>query len=117
MHSEAESQIKDWQILFPTIFPSTHTVEFALKAVDEYKLSFWDAMLWSVARENSVTELFSEDFQAGRKLDGAVGNAPASIRHSAAGASSPLQAGYRPNPAVSISCTPVPGSESAWDWY
>ena len=69
-HSEAEAQIKDWQLLFPTILPSTHTVGYALKAVGEHKLSFWDAMLWSVARENNVRELYSEDFQAGRELKG-----------------------------------------------
>jgi predicted nucleic acid-binding protein len=70
MHSEAEAQIKDWQLLFPTLLPSTHTVNYALTAVAEYKLSFWDAMLWSVARENNVNELYSEDFQSGRELNG-----------------------------------------------
>ncbi len=70
MHSDAKAQIKDWQLLFPTILPSTHTVEYALKAVGKHKLSFWDAMLWSVACENNVTELFSEDFQSGQNLKG-----------------------------------------------
>ncbi len=69
-HAQAEIQIKDWQLLFPTILPSTRTVEYALKAVDEHTLSFWDAMLWSVAYENGVSEIFSEDFQAGRELKG-----------------------------------------------
>jgi predicted nucleic acid-binding protein len=45
-------------------------VEYALKAVDEHTLSFWDAMLWSVACENRVSELYSEDFQSGRELKG-----------------------------------------------
>lgn len=70
MHSDAEAQIKDWQLLFPTILPSTHTVEHALNAVAKHTLSFWDAMLWSVAHENNVTKLFSEDFQTGRELKG-----------------------------------------------
>ena len=69
-HTQAEAQIKDWQLLFPTILPSTRTVEYALKAVDEHTLSFWDSMLWSVASENGVSELFSEDFQSGRELKG-----------------------------------------------
>ena len=71
-HKQAEAQIKDWQILFPTILPSTRTVEYALKAVGEHTLSFWDAMLWSVANENGVTQIFSEDFQDGRKLKGVI---------------------------------------------
>ncbi len=69
-HAQAEAQIKDWQLLFPTILPSTRTVEYAVKAVDEHTLSFWDAMLWSVASENGVVEIFSENFQGGRKLKG-----------------------------------------------
>ncbi len=69
-HTQAEAQIKDWQLLFPTILPSTRTVEYALKAVDEHTLSFWDSMLWSVTSENGVSELFSEDFQSGRELKG-----------------------------------------------
>ena len=69
-HPQAEAQIKDWQLLFPTILPSTRTVEYALKAVGEHSLSFWDAMIWSVACENGVNEIFSEDFQDGRELKG-----------------------------------------------
>jgi predicted nucleic acid-binding protein len=69
-HVQAEAQIKDWQLLFPTILPSTHTVKYAIKAVNDHTLSFWDAMLWSVACENGVSELYSEDFQSGRELKG-----------------------------------------------
>ncbi|MEE9397879.1 MAG: hypothetical protein V3V31_12790 [Methylococcales bacterium] len=58
------------KLLFPTILPFTHAVEYALKAADEHTLSFWDAMLWSVTCENGVSELFSEDFQSGRELKG-----------------------------------------------
>ncbi len=75
-HAQAEAHIKDWQCLFPTILPSTHTVENALKAVEEHSLSFWDAMLWSVAYENGVREIYSEDFQAGRELKGVLFSNP-----------------------------------------
>lgn len=68
--SEARQQVTDWQLLFPTILPSIHTVKYAMNAVNEHKLSFWDAMLWSVARENGVSKLYSEDFQTGRELQG-----------------------------------------------
>jgi predicted nucleic acid-binding protein len=69
-HEDAEAQIFDWQLLFPTILPSSHTVAKALKVVADHTISFWDAMLWSVANENRVDELYSEDFQAGRALQG-----------------------------------------------
>ncbi len=64
----AKQQIADWQILFPTILPSIYTVTNAINAVDKHSLSFWDAMLWSVAKENAVSKLYSEDFQSGRVL-------------------------------------------------
>lgn len=75
-HAQAEAHIKDLQCLFPTILPSTHTVEYALKAVEEHSLSFWDAMLWSVAYENGVSEIYSEDFQAGQELKGVLFSNP-----------------------------------------
>ena len=66
----AERQISDWQLLFPTILPSVHTVNNAVNAVKKHNLSFWDAMLWSVSNENGVTMLYTEDFQSGRNLLG-----------------------------------------------
>jgi predicted nucleic acid-binding protein len=33
-------------------------------------MSFWDAMLWAVAKENEVTEIGTEDFQDGRLAEG-----------------------------------------------
>ncbi|OEU44208.1 MAG: hypothetical protein BBJ60_04270 [Desulfobacterales bacterium S7086C20] len=67
---EAEVQIKDWMELFPVVSASSKSLPRALKAVREHKLSFWDAMLWAVAREAGVTLLLSEDFQHNRVLDG-----------------------------------------------
>jgi prevent-host-death family protein len=42
----------------------------AINAVNAHTLSFWDAMLWAVAREAGVTLLLSDDFQHDRILDG-----------------------------------------------
>ena len=68
--AQAKQQVDDWQLLFPTILPSIRTVNYAMNAVEEHSLSFWDAMLWSVANENAVSRLYSEDFQSGRTLKG-----------------------------------------------
>lgn len=67
---EAKKQVSDWQLLFPTVLPSIHSVNYAMNAVEEHSISFWDAMLWSVARENAVNKIYSEDFQPGRVLQG-----------------------------------------------
>lgn len=66
---DAQAQIADWQQLFPVITPKTGTLNHAITAVRRHKLSFWDAMMWAVAKENGVSVLLSEDFQAGGRVE------------------------------------------------
>ena len=66
---EAEAQINDWMQLFPVVSASSKTLNKAITAVNSHSLSFWDAMLWAVAREAGVKLLISEDFQHDRVLD------------------------------------------------
>ena len=42
----------------------------AMRAVREYRLAFWDAMLWATVRRAGVLLMISEDFQDGRLLEG-----------------------------------------------
>jgi predicted nucleic acid-binding protein len=67
---DAQEQIQDWQLLFPIILPKTTTLQLAINAVENHRLSFWDAMLWATAKQAGVTALLSEDFQHGRELEG-----------------------------------------------
>ena len=67
---EAEAQINDWIQLFPVVSATPKSLTKAIRAVNAHTLSFWDAMLWAVAREAGVTLLLSEDFQHNRILDG-----------------------------------------------
>ena len=67
---EAEAQINDWMQLFPVASASSKSLPKAINAVSVHTLSFWDALLWAVAREAGVTLLLSEDFQHDRVLDG-----------------------------------------------
>ena len=60
---EAEAQINDWMQLFPVVSATSKTLNKAINAVNSHTLSFWDAMLWAVAREAGVTLLLSEDFE------------------------------------------------------
>jgi predicted nucleic acid-binding protein len=69
-HEEAQAQVQDWQILFTIMSATPTTLRKALQAVTQHRLSFWDAMIWAVAREAGVTRLFSEDFQHDRVLEG-----------------------------------------------
>ena len=67
---EAEAQIKDWMELFPIVSAKSKSLARAIQAVNQHTLSFWDAMLWAVARDAGVTMLLSEDFQHARVLEG-----------------------------------------------
>lgn len=67
---DATELVVDWQTVFPTITPMSHTLAKAIRANQTYKLSFWDAMLWAVAKENGVVTLYSEDFQHDQDVEG-----------------------------------------------
>ena len=67
---EAARQIGDWQIHFPTAYPRTGILAKSLEAVQEHRLSFWDSLIWAVARDVGVTVLLTEDHQDGRQLGG-----------------------------------------------
>jgi predicted nucleic acid-binding protein len=41
-----------------------------MDAVEEHRLSFWDAMLWATARQIGCAAILSEDMQDGRRLGG-----------------------------------------------
>ena len=45
-------------------------LDTAMRAVRDYRLSFWDAMLWATVRRAGVKLLISEDFQDGRSIEG-----------------------------------------------
>ena len=67
---DAGAQITDWQSLYLTVYPTPGSLRQAIDAVTQHNLSFWDAMLWSVAKDAGVTVLLSEDLQDGRALGG-----------------------------------------------
>ena len=69
-HEDAKAQVDDWQLLFPIILAQPSTLRVAVTAVKDYRLAFWDAMMWATARQNGVEILVSEDFQHGRYIDG-----------------------------------------------
>lgn len=68
--ADAHSKVTDWQTVFPITAASPATLNRAMTAVENYRLGFWDAMLWATAKEAGVTLLLSEDFQHGLVLDG-----------------------------------------------
>lgn len=69
---QASTQVDAWQTLFPVVSATQSNLRQAIGAVRDHNLSFWDAMLWAVAKEAGVTLLLSEDLQHERVLEGVL---------------------------------------------
>jgi predicted nucleic acid-binding protein len=66
----AEAFVAAWRSVFPVEAASITDLDHAMRAVREYQLSFWDALLWATVRRAGVAVLVSEDFQDGRVIEG-----------------------------------------------
>lgn len=66
----ARAFVRDWLEVFSTTSADSVALTDAMDAVEEHRLSFWDAMLWATARQAGCAALLSEDFQDGRRLSG-----------------------------------------------
>lgn len=63
--AQAGRQVGLFARAFGVLPVTTISILEALRAVDEYQLSFWDAMIWGVARLNHVPLVLSEDLPGG----------------------------------------------------
>jgi predicted nucleic acid-binding protein len=63
---EAHREVEEMIDQFPVIYPTENTLRIALRGAALYKLSWFDAHLWSYADERGLDTLWSEDFQDGR---------------------------------------------------
>ena len=66
----AEAFVASWRAVFPVEAATLVDLDHAMRAVREYRLLFWDALLWATVRRVGVTVLVSEDFQDGRIIEG-----------------------------------------------
>ena len=64
------SLVAEYWRSWTVILPSAHTLATALGAVEDYHLSFWDAMLWAVAHEHGLEEIITEDGPTGATIGG-----------------------------------------------
>lgn len=58
-----KTRVEEFMELFPVITPKNSSLKQAMLAVEDHRLSFWDAMLWSTINDAGITILLSEDFQ------------------------------------------------------
>lgn len=53
------------------VVPLTSEATFlALDVLQRHGLSFWDALIWATAKGQGIRQIYSEDFQHGRDLEG-----------------------------------------------
>ena len=63
---------RSWTVLLPT----ASTLETALDGVRDHRLSFWDAMLWAMAKENDLAVIVTEDGPTGATIGGVTFRSP-----------------------------------------
>ncbi len=68
--AHASAFVRDWLGLFDIASADDVTLVDAMDAVEEHRLSFWDAMLWAAARRARCSAILTEDLQDGRRLGG-----------------------------------------------
>jgi predicted nucleic acid-binding protein len=68
--ARASAFVRDWLNVFHVISADDTALVEAMDAVEEHRLSFWDAMLWATTRQIGCAAILSEDMQDGRRLSG-----------------------------------------------
>ena len=68
--SEVRLAVSRWHDLGEVLSLTAPATTAALAAVERYRLSFWDALIWATARDAHVHVILSEDFQDGQELEG-----------------------------------------------
>jgi predicted nucleic acid-binding protein len=68
--SQAWQDVYDLRMVWTTILPSWVVLERAERLLNNYSLSFWDAMIIAACLEGEVSRLYSEDFDAYPYVDG-----------------------------------------------
>ena len=68
--ARAGAFVRDWLDVFHLASADHAALVDAMDAVEEHRLSFWDAMLWATARQIGCSAILSEDMQDGRRLSG-----------------------------------------------
>ena len=68
--ARASAFVRDWLDVFHVTSADDTALTDAMDAVEEHRLSFWDAMLWATARQIGYSAILSEDMQDGRRLSG-----------------------------------------------
>jgi predicted nucleic acid-binding protein len=67
---EASRQVALLARAWPVLAVTPQVVLEATRGASAYRMAYWDAQIWAVARMNQVTVVLSEDFATGATLEG-----------------------------------------------
>ena len=67
---EAREEVEKLYRVFPVIPLTAPVVMEALRGVEEYQFSYYDAQIWAAARLAQAPVILSEDFNPGATLEG-----------------------------------------------
>jgi len=67
---QAFQDLSNWRRVWTTKLPTWGTIDRAAELDRRFSLSFWDAMIIAACLEGGVARLYSEDFDAYKRIDG-----------------------------------------------
>jgi predicted nucleic acid-binding protein len=67
---DARQIVEDYRNGWAILSTTPDVVIKAITGVEQYKLSFWDAMIWAAAVLNEVPIIYSEDMHDGQVIEG-----------------------------------------------
>ena len=68
--AEAYTRIENYLVSWTVLDMSGLVVLEAARGVRDYRMNFWDAQIWAIARLNQIAWIFSEDFSTGSTIEG-----------------------------------------------
>ena len=67
---EAYARIQNFLLAWEVFDLTGPIVLEAVRGVQTYKMAYWDAQIWALARLNQITIIFTENFNTGSVIEG-----------------------------------------------
>ena len=68
--AQAKERLQHYVQIWPVVPVTSQVVLEAIRGVQQYRFSFWDAQIWAAARLNQVSTVLSEDFNPDAVIEG-----------------------------------------------
>jgi predicted nucleic acid-binding protein len=68
--AEGYERLQNLEHSWPIIQVTPPIILEAARGVQQYQLSFWDALIWATAKLNQIPVVLSEDFYSGSVIEG-----------------------------------------------